>query len=86
MNQEKPGKNSLDHETSLPLAEIRRRLLPMNLSAVALGAGVHRDSVYRLAHGEGEPLSSTLLLVSRFLRRHAAGEDVAATISTKEGE
>jgi DNA-binding phage protein len=51
----------------------------MNLSAVALGAGVHVDSVYRLAHGEGEPLSSTLLKVSRFLRRHAAGEDVATT-------
>jgi DNA-binding phage protein len=77
MNQEKNEKNLLDHEISLPIAEIRRRLAPMNLSAVALGAGVHVDSVYRLAHGEGEPLSSTLLKVSRFLRRHAAGEDVA---------
>jgi hypothetical protein len=78
MNQKKTGKKSLDHESSLPLAEIRRRLEPMNLKAVAVGAGVHVDSIYRLAHAEGDPSSSTLLKVSRFLRAHAAGEDVSS--------
>lgn len=60
----------------MDIEEIRRRLKPMNVSAVARAANVSRDSVYRLIDGETDPLLSTLQKVADVLKKHAKGVDI----------
>ena len=51
----------------MTLEQIKQRLLPMNLKAVAAQCGVHYNALYRMMNGGTEPKYSTVQKVSAWL-------------------
>lgn len=51
------------------LEQVRKRLRLMNIKAVADGAGVHVNVVYRMAHGHTRPRYETVRRVADYLRQ-----------------
>ena len=54
------------------LDKIRQLLADRNLQAVARGAGVHPNSLYRLMAGSTSPRYETVRRVMAYLMRHEA--------------
>lgn len=51
----------------MTLEQIKQRLIPMNLKAVASQCGVHYNALYRMMNGGTEPKYSTVQKVSAWL-------------------
>ena len=51
------------------LDKLRQKLSDMNIQAVARGAGVHPNSLYRLMAGATSPKYETVQLVLAYLNR-----------------